>query len=323
MALKKAQKKNRPFKGSIQGASGAGKTITALKIASKLVELTCPGMRVALIDADKGSQVYSPPFDFDVDEDFGEGTKVNFHPDRLIEKLEDIRKAEIYGAAIVDSATHFYKESGGLLSLVDTICDQERAKGRTPNSFAAWKEVDKVYRKLMNYIRQYPLHLILCVRAKQTYEKADGGKGGMRKMGLEPEFRDGFEFEMDAQFSIDEDHTMVPRKHRLQDYLDGKVFKKPGDDVAEIIYEWSIDGSVKDVPVVQIDEPSPDTSPTPELDLKSTILAEITSASDKAALDAIAKRANASKPELAGEPWKLILSAFSARQKQLANGAAV
>lgn len=238
--FKKAQRTAKKIKASIQGASGSGKTYSALKIATALVARTAPGKRIALIDTEESAELYSPPFDFDVDGDFGEGTKRSYPVDKLVEKLENARKDGGYGAVIVDSATHFWKEAGGMLSMIDAICAAQRAKGQKGDSFAAWKTVDPVYRKFMSYLRTYPIHVILCIRAKQSYEKVEGanGKGSIKKVGVEPEFRDGFEFEMDAQFAIDENHVMVPLKHRLGEFLDGKTFRNPGDDVAEIIEEW-------------------------------------------------------------------------------------
>ena len=115
MALKKARKAAAPFKGSIQGASGSGKTVTALKIMKGLVDRTSPGKRIAVIDADKGCQMYSN-IDFDVDDEFGEGKAARYAPKTLIEKMENIlnQKDEngnrIYGGVIIDSLTHFHKD---------------------------------------------------------------------------------------------------------------------------------------------------------------------------------------------------------------------
>lgn len=259
--FKKAQRKASKFKGSIQGASGSGKTYSALKVASALVAITDPGKRIALIDTENSAELYSPPFDFDVDNDFGEGLKVSYNYEKLIEKLEAARKAGEYGAVIVDSMTHFWKEQGGFTSRIDDICNQQRARGGKGDSFAAWKQVDPLYRRLMTYLRQYPMHVILCIRAKQAYERGEEkGKGSLKKVGMEPEFREGFEFEMDAQFAIDQDHMMVPLKHRLGSVLDGKSFRMPGQDVAEVIYEWLSAGAPgQDAPAeIQAAEPAND-----------------------------------------------------------------
>lgn len=251
--FKKAQRTAAKIKISIQGASGSGKTYSALNIATALVALTDPGKEIALIDTEKSASLYSPPFSFDVDDDFGEGMKATYAPEKLVEKLEAARKAGIYGAVIVDSMTHFWKEQGGFTKMIDNICEAQRARGQKGDSFAAWKTVDPLYRKLMTYLRNYPLHVILCIRAKQSYERSEGagGKGSLKKVGMEPEFREGFEFEMDAQFAIDADHTAVPLKHRLGSYLDGKVFKNPGADLAEALADWIAGGAPgQEVPLV-------------------------------------------------------------------------
>ncbi len=237
--FKKAAKSNKKCKIAIQGASGSGKTFSALSIATNLC---ADGKRIAFVDTENSAQLYAPPFDFDVDDFFGDAGKLNYSPDKLIEKLEAARICGEYDVVVVDSLTHFWKEPGGFLSQIDAICAAQRAKGQKGDSFAAWKSVDPAYRKLMNYIRHYPLHVILCVRAKQTYERTEGAKG-VRKIGLEAEFRSDYEYDLDAQFTLDENHVMVPLKHRLRSYLDGKVFPQPGKDVAELILSWINEGA--------------------------------------------------------------------------------
>lgn len=249
--FRKAQRKFVPFKGSIQGASGAGKTYSALNIMTSLIGITSPGKGIAFIDTEKSAELYSPPFEFAVDDDFGEGNKLSYDYKKLIEKLENARRAGEFGGVIIDSMTHFWKEKGGFTSRIDAICDQQRARGGKGDSFAAWKEVDPMYRELMTYIRQYPLHIIMCIRAKQAYEDVvENGKKKKIKVGMEPEFRDGFEYEMDAQFSINHDHVLVPLKHRLGSVLE-TTFKNPGHDVAIVIADWLAGGAQVASPPVQ------------------------------------------------------------------------
>lgn len=334
--FKKAARQARKLKCGIQGASGSGKTWTALNIATALVARTDPGKDIALIDSEKAASLYAPPFVFDIDDDFGEGQKLSYHPDKLIEKMENARKAGNYGAVIVDSATHFWKEQGGLLSMIDAICQNQRAKGQKGDSFAAWKSVDPIYRKLMNYIRQYPLHVILCIRAKQTYEKIEGanGKGSLKKVGLEGEFRENWEYELDAQFAIDQDHVMVPLKHRLGTHLDGKIFKNPGDDVAELVAEWLSEGAPETVvtpPAVLVptitEEPRGDvaapTQPVPavvEISFLATLVTKIADAASNPDLLAVAteiKTALADKKINHAEYTGVLSKAYKAKQSEL------
>lgn len=283
MGFKKAQRTAAKFKGSIQGGSGSGKTMSALKIATALVAKTDPGKRIALIDSEKSASLYSPPFDFDVDDDFGEGLKASYEPRKLVEKMEAARTAGCYGAVIVDSASHFWKGQGGFNAMIDAIVERQKANGKKADSFAAWKDVDPVYRKVMNYIRNYPMHVFLCIRAKQAYEKVEGanGKGSIKKVGMEPEFREGFEYEMDAQFALDQDHVMVPLKHRLGDFLDGKVFKHPGDDVAEIISEWISQGAPEAAPAEQPKPPVAKAEPQPPTQQPQEISAPATTPTEE------------------------------------------
>lgn len=339
MGFKKAQRKASKFKGSIQGASGSGKTFSALSIMTALVAITDPGKRIALIDTERSAALYSPPFDFDVDDDFGEGQKLAYSVDALIAKMETARK-EGYGGVIIDSGTHFWKEAGGLMSLIDAAVAAQKARGGKGDSFAAWKSVDPIYRKLMNYIRHYPAHVIMCVRAKQAYEKSEqGGKGSLKKVGMEPEFRDGFEFEMDAQFAIDQDHVMVALKHRLTEYLDGKVFKNPGKDVAEAIVEWINAGAPgsdveavppppetnRDVSAVVDTSTTATTEPAIKAALPSveTLISDLSVAANDTELAEVAKRIRTAKADLGltDEQYKSLSAAYSKRQRELKGAA--
>lgn len=298
--FKKAQRKASKAKISIQGGSGSGKTYSALRIATALVARTDPGKRIAVIDTENSAELYSPPFDFDVDDDFGVGNKLSYDSNRLLEKLETARKSGEYGAVVVDSMTHFWKEAGGFTRMIDSICEAQRARGGKADSFAAWKQVDPIYRNVMTYIRQYPLHVILCIRSKQAYERTEEkGKGALKKVGMEPEFREGFEFEMDAQFALDQDHVLVPLKHRLEAHLDGKSFRNPGDDVAECIADWLSAGapgqSTPKLPEVPPSSPqlpeAPKSEPkvsTQELSLCQILVAKLEAATNPEELKVVA-----------------------------------
>lgn len=331
--FKKATKEQKKLVMSIQGASGAGKTYSALNIAKHL----CPaGKRVAFIDTERSASLYANTFDFDVDDDFGTFGKLNYHPDVWMAKLVEAAKADCYGVVVMDSLTHLWKGDGGFLAMVDASAKAMKARTGKFDTHAAWKDVDPHYHKFMNSLRHLPFHVIFCVRAKQAYERVEGanGKGSLKKVGLEPEFRDGFDYDVDAQMIIDEDHVMVARKHRLEEYLDGKVFQKPGENLASVLLAWSDDGK----PRAQV-PPTPPTEPAlpavegnmagsaklrvPQqdsgADVRDKILAEIEAAADKPALDTAGKNAQALKKagQISGEPWKAVLAAFTSKQKSL------
>ncbi len=249
--FKPAIRKAKKIKMSIQGPSGSGKTFSALKIATALIARTDPGKQIAFVDTEKSADMYAPPFVFEIDSDFGEGPKLSYHPDRLIEKLENARKAGIFGAVVVDSLTHIWDGQGGFLSMHADVGAQQKARGKQEDTWGNWKLIDPAYDAMWTYIRNYPLHLILCLRAEEKTEKNAAGK--IEKVGLQAIFRKKWEFEVDIQFAIvDEGSVMIPWKHRLGSALADKTFKKPGDNVAEAIVDWLSTGAPEEAP-----KPSP------------------------------------------------------------------
>lgn len=240
--FRKASRSEQFLRMSIQGASGSGKTRSALEIAKHLAG---PGGKIALIDTEKSAALYSTAVDFDVDDDFGPIGKENYHQDVWKKKLLTAA-AEGYKVVILDSATHLWKGPGGFLAQIEAISQAAKARGGKYDSFAAWKTVDPLYMNFMQFIRALPMHVIFCIRSKTEYERSDaGGKGSLKKVGLSPEYRENFEYEFDIQCSIDTEHLMVPLKHRLDDCLDGKTFPKPGKDFADICLAWLQTGAAE------------------------------------------------------------------------------
>lgn len=221
--IKKATKEQSRLRMAIHGPSGAGKTFSALSIATNL------GSKVCLGDTETGSaSKYGDKFDFDVCEFSG-----NYHPDSLVEFLHEV-PTQGYDVIVIDSGSHFWNGTGGFLELVDAEVKRGVARGGKADSFNAWKAVDPVYKRLVHAIHTCKAHVIITLRAKTEYSKENGK---VQKLGLAPEMRDNFQYEMDVEGMLDIDHNLAIGKTRC-DGLDGKVFPKPGKNVAHILRDW-------------------------------------------------------------------------------------
>ena len=100
----KATKQQLKLRLLIEGASGSGKTFSALQLAKGL------GGKVAVIDTERGSaSLYSDKFDFDVCElDY-------YSPEKYIEAIKYAQQD--YDVIIIDSITHEWSGEGGILDI--------------------------------------------------------------------------------------------------------------------------------------------------------------------------------------------------------------
>jgi hypothetical protein len=322
--FRKATKKVKNLVLSIQGPSGAGKTFTALNVGKHLCP---PGKRIAFIDTENSASLYANKFDFDVDADFGPFGKLNYGPDEWMKKLRAAAEAGDYAVVVLDSLTHMWKGQGGILWQLDQEGTAYKAKwNKNADSNALWKKYDPMYARFMNDLRHLPFHVIFCLRSKQKYDRKtnEKGKTELTKVGLEPEFRDGFEFDVDAQFIIDEDHVCVAKKHRLEDYLNGKVFENPGKNLADELLAWAADGNT--VTQEEEEEPAPLTQPDPEIlteDASSALFNSLNSRLEKASsiadLQEVGKSVTAARKDghLTDEQRDALAKTFTAKGKEL------
>lgn len=241
MAFVKATKAQAKLRMAIHGPSGSGKTYTALAIAAGLVD---DGQAIALVDTENGSaSKYAGRFDFLVDE-----VKSNYNPQQVEVKIAEAAAAGA-GVVVFDSLTHFWNGSGGFLELVDQEVNRQKSRpGGKADSFAAWKVIDPLYKRMVHAIQTAPIHVIVTLRAKTEYERSnENGKTSVKKLGLAPEMRDAFQYEMDIEGMLDLDHRLVIGKTRCE-ALDstcphGGVFDRPGDNIAKILRAWLTDGA--------------------------------------------------------------------------------
>lgn len=253
--FKKAVKTEAKLRLAIAGPAGSGKTYTALSIATHL------GGPIAVIDTEHGSaSKYADLFDFDVAE-----MHALYHPDKYLRAIKEAAEAG-YKVIILDSMSHAWNGEGGLLELAD-----EAAKAmKTQNSFAAWKSITPIQNRLVEGVVSAPLHLIATMRSKTEYvqEKDDRGRNTVRKVGMAPVQREGFEYEFDVFLDMDVEHNAIVSKTRCA-ALDGKVINKPAKQIADTLRTWL---GTNPAPVVvaqpaaaPVEQPTHRTAPAPAL----------------------------------------------------------
>lgn len=225
----KATKAQAKLRMAIAGPSGGGKTYTALAIAQSLAN----GKNIAVVDTEHGSaSKYADIFSFDVAE-----MRAPFHPQKFIDAIGAAAAAG-YGVLILDSLSHAWNGPGGLLEIVDEIAKRMK----TTNTFAAWKGATPIQNALIEALLSAPLHIICTMRSKQEYVLETVEKNGrmtstVRKVGMAPIQRDGFEYEFDVFLDMDLDNNAIVSKTRCP-ALTGKVFAKPGKQLAQTLNDW-------------------------------------------------------------------------------------
>lgn len=222
-----ASKKEAKLRLALVGPSGAGKTWTALALA------TAMGGKVALVDTENGSaSKYADRFVF-------ETVKLTppFHPRKFIEAIQAAQTME-YRTIILDSLSAMWTGTGGIVSIVDDIATMSKSQ----NSFFAWGEGTALYNELINAIVQSEINVIGTMRSKQEYvlEKNEKGKVIPTRVGTRPIMRKDFEYEFDMVLTMDIANKATVTKTRCDDLPMGTVIPKPGAGLARTLMTWLI-----------------------------------------------------------------------------------
>lgn len=213
---------------ALAGPAGSGKTFTALTLATRIAEhMSKP---IALLDTEhRSASKYADLFSFDTQE------ITAFHPKAFLDAIHEAEQGG-YGILILDSLSHAWNGTGGLLDLVDQIAKRKYGG----NSFSAWKGATPWHNALIDAIIGAQLHIIATMRSKMDYvvdKDEKSGKATPRKVGLAPIQRDGMEYEFDVFAELDLDHTLIVQKSRCPQLAD-QVIAKPDGHVADILLAW-------------------------------------------------------------------------------------
>jgi len=225
MMFTPASKKETKLRLAITGLSGGGKTFTALELATGF------GGKIALVDTEhRSASKYADRFKFDVlDMD------PPYHPQKYIDAIEAAQSMG-YTTIILDSLSHVWTGTGGIVSIVDDIASHSK----TGSDFFAWNEGTEWYKKLIEAILQSNIHVIGTIRMKQDYslDKDEKGKTRVTRVGIKPIQRKDFEFEFDVVMDMDAQNKATITKTRCNDLPMGTVIPKPGVGTARTLMTW-------------------------------------------------------------------------------------
>lgn len=224
--FKKASRKQQKLRLLLEGASGSGKTYSALLIAKAISEKL--NKRIAFIDTEFGSaSLYSDRFDFDTLE-----LTPPFTPEKYIEAITGAVNDGEYGVLIIDSISHEWSGQGGCLDIQSSL----------GGTFNDWKKVTPRHQRFINTILESNIHIIGCARTKSDYVMEEGiNKKGQAttkpvKVGTKTEQREGLEFEFTTIFRLNQNHIATVSKDRtsLFENEDAIITEETGIK----LYDW-------------------------------------------------------------------------------------
>ena len=235
------------------GPSGSGKTYTALKVAQTL------GKRIALIDTERGSAAkYRRLFNFQ------HAQLKTFSPLKYVAMIQSAER-ENFDVLIIDSLTHAWAGTDGVLEQVDKVARQSPSG----NKYHAWAKVNPQEKKMLDTIMGTTCHVIATMRTRTAYAQ-DEVKGKLipRKIGMEPIQRDGIEYEFDIVGELDIDNNLQITNTRCSE-LKGYFQHEPGEELAHILLRWLTDddaavSTVFGEPDEAVEEPAQDEQSPPD-----------------------------------------------------------
>ncbi len=160
----------------LAGVSGGGKTYTALQLAYGLAKGV--GKKVGFLDTESGrGRLYADemPQPFLYAE-----LPPPFSPARYVQAIEEFAKAGVE-VLVIDSGSQEFEGIGGVQDIA------EAGNPRLPN----WNKAKGEHKRFMSAMLASPMHIILCLRAREKAKPEKQVIGGQEKtvfvdMGLQP-----------------------------------------------------------------------------------------------------------------------------------------
>jgi hypothetical protein len=202
----------------LSGASGTGKTYSALRVARGMAEGATgkKGAPIGFVDTENRRALhYKRDFPemvhYDMKAVNDDGEVVGFGPERWIEVIDAAEKANV-AVLVIDSFSHAWEGVGGVLDLhaqtLDRLTRGDDSK-KEQRSQLAWAEVKPRYRRLIDRIVRAKTNIIICTRAKpvmqdfKTKQNARPTKTRRADVPWDPAADSDLMFEMTAMMILD------------------------------------------------------------------------------------------------------------------------
>ncbi len=245
--FRKAVRENVGLIVGLAGASGSGKTFTAMRLARGIAG----DKPFAVIDTEAGRAThYADQFSFDCVD-----LKPPFRPGSYADAIHAADKAG-YPVIVVDSMTHEWAGEGGVLDW--QMEEFDRLGGREATKLLSWAKPKQGHKAMVQRLLQIRAHLILCFRAEEKVDmiKEDGktkivpkeGPGGFK--GWLPICEKNLPYELTASFLLMAEKPGVPVPMKLQEQhrplfpLDRPITEESGAKIAE----WARGGAAPQKP---------------------------------------------------------------------------
>lgn len=229
MELRKSERKQAKIKMALQGASGSGKTYSALLLAKGLTSGNLS--KVAIIDTENGSaDLYAHLGSYNVLK-----LGVQYSPQNYVQAIEICEDAGME-VIIIDSISHSWEF---LLDYHSSLVG---------NSFTNWNKIKPLEKLFLNKILQSNSHIIATLRTKQDYVlNQKDGKYIPEKVGLKAIQRDGIDYEFTLVFDINAKHYASSSKDRTGLFIGKPEFLITPDTGTQIL-DWCNSGTtIEDV----------------------------------------------------------------------------
>lgn len=199
---------------ALAGASGSGKTFSAMRLAQGIVG---PGNRFAVIDTEARRALhYADQFAFDHLD-----LTAPFRPDTYADAIK-AGGDKGYRAIVIDSMTHEWAGEGGVLDWQESELDRMAGddwKKREAVKMAAWIKPKMGHKAMVQRLLQSRAHVIFCLRAEEKVEMKRDQQGKMQIIpkGYQPICAKDFMFEMTASFLLLPDRPGIGQPIKLQE----------------------------------------------------------------------------------------------------------
>ena len=222
---RKAQKRQLALKILCSGSSGSGKTFSALRLATGIVNRAGGEIYLINTEGDRG-EMYGNQFNYQIVD------------------LPETRSPENYIEAI-----KYCIDEGATVIIIDSLSHEwnylnEQVNNMPGNSFNNWGKQKPRHRKLVDFIVESKVHIIATGRGKDEYvmETNEKGKSMPKKVGVGVQQEKDTEYEYMVTFNIAQDtHVASCMKDNTGKYTNkyDVLTEKDGED----LYDWANSGS--------------------------------------------------------------------------------